>query len=494
LSVSKKQQNTSVDIPPPVIEPGESSRREDVVRLLDTVLGLSVEMMNADRGVLILREPDKLNIVASKNFPPDQTPQVSELSTSVIQKVLSNGAPLLTHDAQADPRFDQAASVILHQITSIICVPLWGDDRVIGVIYLDSRMDRQRFTDDNLNFINTFSRMAAIAFDYAQSYGELYREKQRLLGELSYKFAFDDIIGHSPRMTEVYNMMRRVMNSDISVLLEGDSGTGKELVARALHYNGPRRDKAFVAQFCGNLSENLLESELFGHKKGSFTGAIADKRGLFEVADGGTFFLDEIADISPAIQAKLLRVIQEGEIRRVGDTEPRHVDVRIISATNKSLKEEVQSGKFREDLFYRLNVITIILPALRDRPGDIPLLVHHFLDRYAEKNNMSVKRVSPKAMQALANYHWPGNVRELENTMERALILSEDNIIEVHDLFIPEAESLSERPKTLKDYEREIVLKVLEDCGDNKTKTAEILGVSLRWLHYKLSEWKTKDE
>ena len=168
--------------------------------------------------------------------------------------------------------------------------------------------------------------------------------------------------------------------------------------------------------------------------------------------------------------------------------------MRIISATNKSLKEEVQSGKFREDLFYRLNVITIILPALRDRPGDIPLLVHHFLDRYAEKNNMSVKRVSPKAMQALANYHWPGNVRELENTMERALILSEDNIIEVHDLFIPEAESLSERPKTLKDYEREIVLKVLEDCGDNKTKTAEILGVSLRWLHYKLSEWKTKDE
>jgi len=283
------------------------------------------------------------------------------------------------------------------------------------------------------------------------------------------------------------------MNSDISVLLEGESGTGKELVARALHYNGPRRDKSFVAQFCGNLSENLLESELFGHKKGSFTGAISDKKGLFEIADGGTFFLDEIADISPAIQAKLLRVIQEGEIRRVGDTDALNVNVRIISATNKDLKAEVESGRFREDLFYRLNVITIDLPPLRDRTGDIPLLVRHFLSRFAEKNKMPVKKVSPKAVQALSNYSWPGNVRELENTIERALILAEKDTIDVQDLFIPEAEALSEKPKTLKDYEREIVLKVLEDCGGNKTKTSEILGVSLRWLHYKLSEWKKQN-
>nr|MBC8465592.1 sigma-54-dependent Fis family transcriptional regulator [bacterium] len=341
------------------------------------------------------------------------------------------------------------------------------------------------------------AKMAAIAVDYAQISNELFLEKQRLekaLRKKWEKWTFDEIIGKSPRMLEVFNLMRRVMNSDISVLLEGESGTGKELVANALHFNSPRCDKSFVAQFCGNLSENLLESELFGHKKGSFTGAISDKPGLFEVADGGTFFLDEIGDISPAIQTKLLRAIQEGEIRRVGDTVSRKVNVRIISATNKSLKEEVEKGNFREDLFYRLNVITLRLPSLRERPGDIPLLVRHFLNRFSEKNNTPLKKVSPKAMQALANYRWPGNIRELENTIERAVILSEDDLIELEDLFIPDAESLSEKPMTLKDYEREIVCKVLDDCGGNKTKTAEILGVSLRWLHYKLSEWKKKSE
>jgi len=288
----------------------------------------------------------------------------------------------------------------------------------------------------------------------------------------------------------VYKLMKRVMNTDISVLLEGESGTGKELVARALHYSGHRRDNAFIAQFCGNLSENLLESELFGHKKGSFTGAISDKRGMFEMANGGTFFLDEIADISPTIQSKLLRVVQEGEIRRVGDTESRIVDVRIISATNKSLKEQVDKGEFREDLYYRLNVISIILPPLRDRQGDIPVLVKHFLDKYAEKINVTVKKISPRAMQVLGNYHWPGNVRELENTIERAVIMAENETIDVQDLYIPEQNLVSESPRTLKDYEREIVTKVLDDCGGNKTRTAEILGVSLRWLHYKLSEWK----
>lgn len=470
-----------------------SSKREDVVKLLDTILGLGVGMMNADRGVILLRVDDKMEIMASKNFPVEKKPSLEELSISVVDKVVATRAPLLTHDALSDPRFGQTASVILHQITSIICVPLWENEQVIGVIYLDSRQDRQRFTEDNLNFINIFARMAAIAVDYASSYSELFNEKQRLQSELKQKWGFDEIIGRSPRMLEVYSMMKRVMNTDISVLLEGESGTGKELVARALHYSGHRRDKAFIAQFCGNLSENLLESELFGHKKGSFTGAISDKRGMFELANGGTFFLDEIADISPTIQAKLLRVIQEGEIRRVGEEESKTVDVRIISATNKSLKEEVEKGKFREDLYYRLNVITINLPPLRNRQGDIPILVRHFLERYAGKNRISPKKISARAMQILSNYDWPGNVRELENAIERAVIMAESDIIDVQDLFIPEQELVSENPKTLKDYEREIVSRVLEDCGGNKTKTAEILGVSLRWLHYKLSEWKKRD-
>ncbi len=479
--------------PTRIIEPERGSPRDDVMRLLDTVLGYAVEMMNADRGVIILRRDDDIDIMASQNFPPESSSSLTELSTSVVRQVIESGAPLLTHDAQADPRFGQSASIIYHQITSIICVPLYYDENVIGAIYVDSRGDRQKFTEENLDFINVFARMAAIAVDYAQSYGELFEEKQRLQDQLQQKWRFEEIIGKSPRMQEVFSLMRRVMNSDISVLLEGESGTGKELVARALHFNGPRRHKPFVAQFCGNLSESLLESELFGHKKGSFTGAVSDKKGLFEIADGGTFFLDEIADISPTIQAKLLRVLQEGEIRRVGDTEPRQVDVRIISATNKNLKDEVNAGKFREDLFYRLNVITIRLPSLRERVGDIPLLVRCFLKVYCEKNAMPIKKITPRAMQALANYNWPGNVRELENTIERAVILSEKESIDIDDLFIPDVDKLVQGPKTLKDHEREIVLRVLGECGGNKTKTAEILGVSLRWLHYKLSEWKERN-
>jgi Nif-specific regulatory protein len=468
--------------------------REDVVRLLDTVLGLAVDMMSADRGAMILLDGKTLKVVASRNLSEEDTRGLTNLSTSVVRQVLESASPLLTHDAQADPRFGQAASVILHQITSILCVPMFIEEAVTGVLYLDSRRNRQRFTDDNLDFISIFAQMAGIALDYARSYSDLYQERQHLMTEAQVRWRFDEIVGQSPKMQEVFNLMRRVMNSDISVLLEGESGTGKELVARALHYNGPRREHMFVTQFCGNLAESLLESELFGHKKGSFTGAIADKKGLFEIADAGTFFLDEIADISPTIQTKLLRVLQDGEIRRVGDTDSRRVNVRILSATNKSLKGEVEGGKFREDLYYRLNVITIHLPALRERLGDIPLLVHHFLKELAQKAKSTPKKVTPRAMAALTNYQWPGNVRELENTIERAHLLSEGDAIDVSDLFIPEAEKLAIKSKTLKEYEKDIVLRILKECNGNKTQTAETLDVSLRWLHYKLNEWKPKGE
>ncbi len=461
--------------------------RQDIVRLRDTLLDWALDMMSADRAALIHLEGSTLKIVASRNLSDESARDLTDLSTSVVRQVIDTAVPLLTHDAQADPRFSQAASVILHQITSIICVPMFHEQTVIGVIYLDSRRNRSRFTDDNIDFVSTFAKVAALASDYAKGYDEATQQLQALR---QMNWARDNIVGQSPKMQEVFNLMRRVMNSDISVLLEGESGTGKELVAQALHYDGPRRERPFVTQFCGNLAESLLESELFGHKKGSFTGAISDKKGLFEVADGGTFFLDEIADISPTIQTKLLRVLQDGEIRRVGDTDSRRVNVRIISATNKSLKGEVEAGNFREDLYYRLNVISIHLPALRERQGDIPLLVRHFLKELAHKGKTPQKKESPRALQALVNYQWPGNVRELQNTIERAHLLSDGDMIEVQDLFIPEAERLSLKNKTLKDYERDVVLRVLKECGGNKTMTAEALDVSLRWLHYKLNEWK----
>jgi Nif-specific regulatory protein len=290
-------------------------------------------------------------------------------------------------------------------------------------------------------------------------------------------------------MIDVFNIMTRIMNSDITVLLEGESGTGKELVARALHYNSSRSEKPFVAQFCGNLAESLLESELFGHKKGSFTGAINDKKGLFEYADGGTFFLDEISEISPQIQAKLLRVLQNGEIRRVGETESRKIDVRIISATNRDLRKEVEKGNFREDLYYRLNVIQINMPPLRERHGDIPLLAKHFLKKFAKRGPGGTKRLSREAQRALDKYHWPGNVRELENCLERSMVLSMGEEISAEDLLIPKTIDEDKKRKTLKEIEKDVVLKTLEEEGGNKTRTADVLGVSLRWLHYKLNEW-----
>ncbi len=459
--------------------------------LLEKVMDIATEAIRADRGFLMLKDESNgnLNVEVARNMSEGQADDIAKPSSSVINKVFKETKPLLLHNALTDPRFSGSESIILQKITAVTCVPLILKGVSIGVIYLDSAANRQEFTESTMNFIQAIANQAAIAIENARLLEELQYENRLLQSELQRTYGFPEIIGTSARMQEVFDIMRKILSSDISVLLQGESGTGKELVARAVHYNGHRKDKPFVAQFCGNLSESLLESELFGHKKGSFTGAISDKRGLFEIADGGTFFLDEIADISPTIQAKLLRVLQEGNFRRVGDTEDRHADIRIISATNKNLSSEVEGGNFREDLYYRLNVITITMPPLRERRSDIPVLVDHFLKKIAEKHNQKPKRISSEVMKTLAQYHWPGNVRELENTVERAVVLAGDNIISQSDLLIPQVEDSKTKTRNLKEQEKEIVLRTLEECEGNKTRTAEILGVSLRWLHYKLSEW-----
>jgi Nif-specific regulatory protein len=458
--------------------------------LLQKVLDIATEAIQAERGFLLLRNDSthEMRIVVARNISEHQAADILRPSSSVVNQVLDSNVGVWSVKPLED--FGGSQSVMNMKLTAVACVPLVLKGTPIGAIYLDSTINRQQFNNTTLNFLQAFANQAAIAIENANFIEELQLEKNWLQSELERTYAFREIIGASPKMQAVFDIMRKILNSDISVLLEGESGTGKELVARAIHYNSHRKDKSFVAQFCGNLSENLLESELFGHKKGSFTGAINDKRGLFEVADGGTFFLDEIADISPVIQAKLLRVLQEGTFRRVGDTEYRKVDVRIISATNKNLKVEVKKSNFREDLFYRLNVITITMPPLRERRSDIPLLVQHFLRKIADKSGQKVKRLAPEAIRALTNYNWPGNVRELENTIERAVVLSGEESITLKELIIPESDGDGLKSKTLKEQEKEIVIKVLDECEGNKTKTAEVLGVSLRWLHYKLNEWQ----
>jgi len=318
----------------------------------------------------------------------------------------------------------------------------------------------------------------------------LVEENIHFRQELITKYKLENIVGRSPQMLQVYKTIARVAESRSTVLVTGESGTGKELIARAIHFNSPRAARPFVAVDCSSLAETLLESELFGHVRGAFTGAVAAKKGLFEEADRGTCFLDEIGDISLAMQAKLLRVLQEHEIKRVGGTETIKIDVRIVAATNQNLEALVTEKKFREDLFYRLNVVSIHLPSLRERPEDVPLLADHFLRKYASQNNKPVSRISPEAMDLMVRHRWPGNVRELENVIERAATLSGTNLILPEDLprrlqMEPAQMSLSSLPSRmpLSELEKLYIQKVLEETGGNKKKAADILGIDRRTLY-----------
>jgi two-component system NtrC family response regulator/two-component system response regulator HydG len=332
----------------------------------------------------------------------------------------------------------------------------------------------------------------------------LLEEARTLRQRLEQKYRFDNLVGESPEMLSVFKTIRQVAPSSASVLLLGESGTGKELFAQALHQNSPRSAKPFIKVACAALPETLLESELFGHEKGSFTGAIYTRAGRFEAADGGTLFLDEIGDISPTVQVKLLRFLEEREFERVGGNRTFKVDVRIVAATHRDLKKKLEEGSFREDLFYRLNVIEIHIPPLRERPGDIPLLTHHFLHKFADANDKEITGVSDEVLALLLAHSWPGNVRELENAMERAVVLSnEKQLTPVHFPTLRQAKG--ETPKqaasaaglgvripgsTLSELEREAILRTLEAVGGSTSKAASILDISARKIQYKLKEYQ----
>ncbi len=327
----------------------------------------------------------------------------------------------------------------------------------------------------------------------------LRREAESLRDQVRQRTRFHNIIGESPQLQGVFDVVRRAATTKATVLILGESGTGKELIAQALHQESPRREKPFVRVHCAALSENLLESELFGHEKGSFTGAVARKEGRFEMADGGTLFLDEIGEISPAVQVKLLRVIQQREFERVGGTQTLKVDVRIVAATHRDLAAEVKAGRFREDLYYRLNVVSVTLPSLRDRKSDIPSLVNHFLEKYSDSYGKEVRGLAPGTLQALLAHDWPGNIRELENAIERAVVLAAGSELTADDLppvlrgprpsgstsntLIPGA--------TLATIEREAILRTLEMVQGSTTRAAEILGISVRKIQYRLKEYSS---
>jgi Nif-specific regulatory protein len=493
----------------------------DIDELLQKILEIALKTVNAQRGFILISDrenPAELSVRVAHNLESD--PGIPELSLmpdsdrvahnlesdpgsailsggtmapfsrSIVEAAMASGSALITYNPADDARFTSSASIIDQKIVAAACLPLRIKTRRLGAIYIDSTETRGKFRPEMEPFLNAFAHQAAIAIENAEMYDRLRTENRRLRQAMAEASDFDGIIGNSQPMRHVLEIVRSVMDTPATVLILGESGTGKEQIARALHYNSRLKDKPFIALFCGALPESLLEGELFGHKHGAFTGATQDKKGLFEEADGGTIFLDEIGDISPKIQASLLRVLQEREVRRIGESKVRKINVRAIAATNKELSEEVKAGRFREDLFYRLNVITISMPALRHRGNDVILLAQHFLDRAVTRANRPITGFSREAIDSLLAHHWPGNVRELENTIERAVLLAKSEYLTPADLRLQSVPMMAET-QTLADYERRVVERVLQEHQGSITEAAKALGVSRRWLHYRLKEWQS---
>ena len=393
--------------------------------LLNRLLELAIETTHAEKGLILLRHPEGHFITrAARGMERESVADATDICRSVLDDVTHGGKPVLASDAGNDARFRDRESVISFQIRTLMCVPMVVRDETIGAVYVDGR-GAASFDAPDLDYLVAFAQLAAIAVENARLLDALRAENADLRREVESRYRFENLLAQSPAMDKVIHRMEKVAQTSASILILGETGTGKEVVARSIHCASPRRQGAFVTVDCGALPENLLESELFGHAKGAFSGAIHDRVGLFEEADGGTLFLDEITNTSLDLQAKLLRVLQEGEVRRVGENRVAQVDVRIIAATNVDLRAAVAEGRFREDLYYRLDVVSIELPPLRHRREDIPLLAQHFLKKSCARYEKQLDGFTAEAMRVLSTATWRGNVRELENAVEKAAILAE---------------------------------------------------------------------
>ncbi len=489
--------------------------RLEPAEVIEATVDATFELLPRATHIAILlrsdNDKDRFALAVSRERPRDSAetdparPQGDPVraSRAVLRRVLGDRAAVLTANALEAL---SSESIMAGSILSILAVPLWRGDDIIGLIQVDNRASIGMFHESDLEVALLLAGQASLAIDNATLVQRLRVAEERARGENVYlkrkdqKIKFDNIIGDSPAMKAVLSQLERVIDTRATVCIEGETGTGKELIASAVHHQSQRRDKMFVAQNCAALPENLLESELFGHKRGAFTSADSDKKGLFEIADGGTLFLDEMGEMPMTLQAKLLRVLQEGTIRPVGATAEKQVDVRIICATNRDLSAEVEKGSFRQDLYYRLMVFPIKLPPLRERREDIPTLAAHFLKRYADEYRLEIPGFTQDALDALSAYNWPGNIRELENEIQRLVIQAEpSHWIEITDLSprLRKIEGTVTRiaPKqgTLKEMmeqvERWLITEALRDHGGNKTKTAVTLGITREGLHKKLAKF-----
>ncbi|MEW5692754.1 MAG: sigma 54-interacting transcriptional regulator [Candidatus Hydrogenedentota bacterium] len=467
--------------------------------VLENILISASEVMHCEGCSILLIESgtDYLYFRAATGEKKDDIKRYRlKLGEGIAGWVALFGEPLLVPDVKKDKRFKESISKELNYPTKdILCVPLIYRGKITGTLEVVNSFNREHFTEEDIPILQTFANGVAIAIENAKYVQDLSEENIKLKRELDTKFSFDDIIGKNSNLLKMIEIAKRIADANVTVLIRGESGTGKELLAQSIHNASSRRNKPFIAVNCAAIPETLLESELFGYEKGAFTGAFARKPGKFELAHYGTVFLDEIGELSPKLQVKLLRILQERIVERIGGNEGVPVDVRIIAATNKNLEEEIKIGMFREDLFYRINVITLKLPALCERMEDIPLLVNYFINKHSRRLNIKTNGIDKEAVEMLMQYNWPGNIRELENVIERAVVLAGNDMITKEYVALRSVEqSMPEyQPNiSLKDaqlrFKKKFIKLALERNDRNQSKTAKELKIQRTYLSRLIKE------
>lgn len=462
---------------------------EDSYHMMDEILSIALRTLDAERGFIAMVDENTGDLTCElvRDNTGDLESEKLEVSRTIIHKVLKDGVSILTANALKDSQFRDVKSVKEYSIRSAVCAPLLFQDEVMGVVYLDNRVSAGSFSEDDMMFLTALCHQAGIGLRNAWLHRQVVQENIRLEKALRPKF---QVVGQSEKMQKVFAAIKKVAPTELTVLIQGDTGTGKELVAQAIHSLSPRRDQPFIPVNCAAMPKELIESELFGHEKGAFTHAVSTRQGKFELADGGTIFLDEIGDMSLDMQAKVLRTLEEREFQRIGGSKNINVDVRVIAATNRDLGKHVEAGEFREDLYYRLNVVLLNLPTLRERKEDIIPLAENFMAG-------RVKNISSSAEKLLLAYDWPGNVRELKNCIERAVILGDGEVIQAEDLplHIRKGGKIIPSPLgRLENMEEDHIIRVLRYTKWNKSDAAKILGVTRQTLDNKINKYKIKKQ
>jgi transcriptional regulator with GAF, ATPase, and Fis domain len=451
-----------------------------LTRLLDAL----IEVVRADKGFVLAISEGAPQVLNARNFQRENVADaVERLSDTIVKRVMDTRQPLRIEDALHDAEFNASSSVVNLKLASVMCLPLVMRGELLGAIYLGNDKLANLFSERELEVATSFCSTAVLLIELGRQLDELRSDKKALLERLE-EHAYGDIIGACDPMRDVFRKIDKVAGTDISVLVTGETGTGKELIAREIHRRSPRRNGPFVAINCGAIPENLLESELFGHARGAFTGAVSARPGRFQAASGGTLLLDEIGEMPAALQVKLLRALQEGAVTRVGENKPETVDIRVVAATNKDLDEELKTGRFREDLYYRINVVHLHLPPLRERGEDAVTLAKWFLGRAVRELGSKVKGFSPQALVAIKRFRWPGNIRQLENRIKKAVVLAERPLINPDDLELrPEQlDPILPLAQARDEWQKRYINDVLERNGGNRTKTAKDLGVDPRTI------------